>query len=456
VPLSALADCAAIQKSLIEAGDVHAGLPGGVSTVLFRAQKQRMTFIPPPVGAERNLMSVLELARMADMLLVVLPLNGGIESAVDAEGELMLTALKCQGLPCVVGVMQGLGALPGKKEKEGRSWGQRFFASEFADAAKVADARSETQLLRAITSASPRPLHWRSMRSYIVSEQVDISDDAGGASATLKVRGYVRGRPLNPDNLVHVSDVGACRLLRACKVSQPCPTRQSDECADPDPLVEGDSSRQEDLDFEAEPDPLAGEQTWPTEDELLNAASRSDLKDGEPSAQRRPGGWSTYQSAWLLDDTNDDGAASDGEKQDLDTILAGGAREEDEEEAGEQAQDEPWFDDGEGSDDDADMMDDAESSRLKREAEAEDREFPDEVETPNGMTARRRFARFRALKSFRSSPWDAKESLPRDYGRIYQVRKKKRRRMRWIMVDTLFRGRYLNVLYSGPSSSHLE
>lgn len=63
----------------------------------------------------------------------------------------------------------------------------------------------------------------------------------------------------------------------------------------------------------------------------------------------------------------------------------------------------------------------AEKRRLRTLAQAkDDKEFPDELDTPADVTARLRFARYRALQSFRSSPWHPKENLPTDYARIFQ------------------------------------
>ncbi|KAJ2764403.1 ribosome biogenesis protein tsr1, partial [Coemansia nantahalensis] len=60
----------------------------------------------------------------------------------------------------------------------------------------------------------------------------------------------------------------------------------------------------------------------------------------------------------------------------------------------------------------------------------DDMEFPDEVDTPMDMPARARFARFRGLQSFRTSPWDPYENLPLDYARIFQFENLRRTQQR--------------------------
>ncbi len=64
--------------------------------------------------------------------------------------------------------------------------------------------------------------------------------------------------------------------------------------------------------------------------------------------------------------------------------------------------------------------------RDRKREEEDDMAFPDEIDTPMDVPARTRFQRYRGLRSFRTSPWDPYENLPRDYARIFQFEDYKR------------------------------
>ena len=53
------------------------------------------------------------------------------------------------------------------------------------------------------------------------------------------------------------------------------------------------------------------------------------------------------------------------------------------------------------------------------------------------MAARVRFAKYRGLKSWRSSPWDPKESLPREYSRVFAFQNSKRAHKRCVSLPLL-------------------
>ena len=53
---------------------------------------------------------------------------------------------------------------------------------------------------------------------------------------------------------------------------------------------------------EVELDPMEGEQTWPTEEELSKAPPPPPLRPGV--ARRVPKGTSDYQAAWIVEDTD--------------------------------------------------------------------------------------------------------------------------------------------------------
>ena len=181
-------------------------------------------------------------------------------------------------------------------------------------------------------------------------------------------------------------------------------------------------------------DLLIGEQTWPTEEEMAGG-SRSRAGEMLPPAlpgttprrlKKVPKGTSTYQAAWIIDEEDD------GEEYDTEEEEDEGMNGVEESVRGEESD----FVDTNIDDTAsvsvrpfADLTPEAEAEQLAvylaergREralASKDDLDFPDEIDTPLHMPARERFARYRGLKSFRTSPWDPYEELPLDYSRCF-------------------------------------
>lgn len=340
----------------------------------------------------------------------------------------MITALKAAGLPAVVGVVQGLDLLKGKKQAEMKKWGQRFFETEFAGQAKAIDASNSNLLARTLSTTAPRRIHWRSIRSYLLADSAEVvpmEGPKGAEHGTLHLRGYVRGRPLGVNQVIHVGDAGHFGMKQINSAIEPFPLKsKAHGSGAPAGQAAGQGSgagvqilamadpEREDLSVEATVDDLAGEQTWPTEQELaqagggegMDATMRQEAAEGNgqqtSGGKALPQGWSGYQAEWLAGASSEDGEDVDGSDDGV-----------------------AWALDEEKEDDDGlgDLTDASLDAARRQVAENEDTRFPDEVDTPADRSARERFARFRALKSFRTSPWDPKESLPKDYARIFQV-----------------------------------
>lgn len=71
-----------------------------------------------------------------------------------------------------------------------------------------------------------------------------------------------------------------------------------------------------------------------------------------------------------------------------------------------------------------------------------------QIDTPTDMAARDRFARYRGLKSFRSSPWDAREGLPQAYSSTFAFENFKRAHKRYASELTALASLHHHVLRS--------
>jgi pre-rRNA-processing protein TSR1 len=180
-----------------------------------------------------------------------------------------------------------------------------------------------------------------------------------------------------------------------------------------------------------------GEQTWPTEEELMMAGGpegEAEAGDRNAGRDRRvlkadqlvPKGMSSYQADWFMDEEGELDFTSSGAKGAAAAGAGAGAGAEEGEGDGSSIGDEcEEFTLGGGTvSGKKSVAGSGFNSRgvayTLKERQELDEAFPDEMDTPDDVSARLRFARYRALQSFRASPWHPKENLPQDYARIFQ------------------------------------
>ncbi|KAK8947961.1 hypothetical protein KSP40_PGU013198 [Platanthera guangdongensis] len=417
---------------------------GAISaTVASQTYKLRTTVLIAPYG---DLVSCMELAKVADLIAFVVSVNSlddGCESSlIDTFGRQCLSVFRSIGLPSTTVLIRDLP--PGMREKQNaKKIAISCLGSELPEDCRFYPADTKEELHKFIWLFKEQHLsspHWRNHRPYLMSQEVDLEvDNNMSGKCTLLLSGYLRGRNLSVNQLVHVSGAGDFQFDKIDVLKDPMPLndRKYSNSMDSDNsnyikivhTLKPDTSEQEPLVVENIPDPLSGEQTWPTEEDM--AEVDTDNKRRKLQRRRLPPGTSGYQAAWIVEDSDDDHSIGSVEESDgmaldeqKDSFLQESNHSDDED-----AHNMGSFD--EETETDTDMADDANLTREQIEAEIKklkdasgiDEEFPDEVDTPVDIPAKKRFAKYRGLKSFRNSLWDPLESLPPEYARIFNFDK---------------------------------
>ncbi|KAG8233141.1 hypothetical protein J437_LFUL010371 [Ladona fulva] len=430
VPLSNAVEVEGIRKAILEAEGVSnlSWSDEGLAHISVPRFKQRFSFMIPSAG---DIFSILDALKSADTVILLVD-GSGCSSPIDEDGEILLSCIFSQGLPTPVVVAAGLEYLP-----------QKVLSLETPGDALL--------LLRRIGSQKQRNIAQRDRRPHLLAEKarfIPNSMDEDDLKGSLLVSGYVRGRrPMSANSLVHIPGWGTYQMSKITAPSDPHPLdfgkeergkkdgsdsamKEIDENLE-EVIQVADPTKQESLKSENEIDPMEGEQTWPTEEELAEAAER--VAEAKKKIKRVPKGTSAYQAAWIPD-SDDEGKEGDEEDEEMEEddeeegapelVDAMSEENSDEEEEGEEdAEEYETITVTEGGVDpekyDMELDLDEETIALKKIKEAKSEEmFPDEVDSVHN--ARMRFQKYRGLKSFRTSPWDPKENLPQDYARIFQ------------------------------------
>eukprot|EP00038_Savillea_parva_P027628 m.60721 g.60721 ORF g.60721 m.60721 type:complete len:784 (+) comp7972_c0_seq1:104-2455(+) len=433
-----------------------------LGTVWNAALKQWVTVAPAPEG---DISGVLDLARVADTIVYAVSATADITPF----GTLAQSALKALGSPSIAYLINDLDEHPAGRRNDMKKAVVKAAHAENPEA-KVFTLEAEKNVatvLWNIVNSKHKPLLWRDNHPYLLAQNIHfVPSDDNPEVGTLLVSGYTRGKEMNVHDLVHLPALGACKVSGVTAETDPVVSRRGDAWrpGSGTVLAAARPEQQQDLDSVVALDPLDGEQTWPTDEEIREAqANGQDEASAPPPAVpgsrlvRVPKGTSSYQAHWIVDAIDFDGENAGNDEADgsLDGDADAMNQDSEPEDAPPSAAHEPrvrFQDDVEEHPDgeyelvdaddksadrareyDAAMDEDEEQAAL--EAAREDKEFPDEVDTPQHIKAKVRFQKYRGLQSFRHSKWDPREELPEDYGRIFQFQSFLRTRKRVLSKD---------------------
>ena len=365
-----------------------------VRTGYVKGTKTFVKLITP--NLRTTVTGILDIAKVADVLLCVFPSSATYEnSAFDELGYSTLTALRMQGLPpLVLGTVVDIA-----DSKLGMKTVQRYFYSEFSeDKAKFvmpsANSRDVMalgkQIMQTVVSQFSgnlsanvsEQLALRRQRGYMLIDTVTEEEDG-----LVAITGYSRGAGFSLENPVCLTGVSFPFIVRRVE------------------LLAEDNGMGESVELSSEQRQLLmesitplrpaemQEQTWPTEEEELEAEQNFMEQKMKRVVVPRGVAADSMEAAWLVEE-------ADAEEAEDEKIIAEMCN------WGKEVENDPTI-----------------FTAKKPELEQRTREemdFVDEVDTPQTVPARERFQRYRGLKSLRNANWDPYEELPVEYSQIHE------------------------------------
>ncbi|RDL40301.1 putative Ribosome biogenesis protein tsr1 like protein [Venustampulla echinocandica] len=441
IPLCEDVDTAAAVRLLNDSVDIDIEIPeqGSVQVDIDRF-KQKVRY----VGLKRDLIACMDAARVSDFVMFIL----SPDQEVDELGELIIRSVEGQGMSTLVTAVVGLGKIePPKKRAQVLSSLKSYVTHFHPDQEKLhnLDSRQEcANLVRSLCTTTPKGIHWRDDRSWVLIDNVQWPEDLEG---NVVLTGVVRGKGLKADRLVQVGDWGDFQIEKITAAPSDSKKRRPDGMAvdDSEKILDTPTEDQDDT-AELAPEEVVMKDDMDGMDMSVTTAEKrgvllddhhyfSDDETHLPAVPKRlPKGTSAYQAAWFLgDDFSDSGSdyedVNDQNDVDMDTpaLPQDGAegvapREPTEMAPSEYPQSEMFLDPN--PDDEAEAEQLAAFRQRKGDEAEEDREFPDEIELHPHVLARERLARYRGLKSLRTSHWEEDEDKahePEEWRRLLQV-----------------------------------
>lgn len=414
-----------ILENCDEQAIVNKSEASGITYITVPRFKQRFAFIVPPVGKGSEL-EVLDYLKVCDTtLLLTSAAMGDDESDIlDRWGHKIFNFISAQGIPTPIVTLMDLESINPKKKQQAKVAVQKYIQKLLPEERLMQlDTNAEgLNVMRRIGGQKKNTLYNKSNRAHLFGEKTEfVVDPDNQEVGTLKVTGFLRGKPLDVNGLVHIPGLGDFQMNQIDYIPDPYKLeRKSDEMETERVLSKADPSKQTLLQKENIPDVMDAEQTWPTEEEIEMA--NDETKKAKKIVKRVPKGMSDYQACWIPetkevecepeDDSDDEEEVDEEQDEEGDDFMS--CEEEDSEDEMHEAQsevgdDDQEFDtvsvsDGPVNDEKYDLQMDLQEERetlAKIKESRADEMFPDERDTPLDVDASIRFQKYRGLESFR-------------------------------------------------------
>ena len=202
---------------------------GSINVVSSPKRKITLFECPP------DLHSMADLAKVADLVLLMIDANYGFEMDTFE----FLNLLQLHGFPKVVGVLTHLDTMKvGKSLQRTKSSLKHRFWTEIYDGAKVFDfsgvingkylKHEVRRLALYINRVKFRPLIWRNTHPYVLADRIEditprhmIAQDAK-CNRNVTFYGYIRGSHLKSKSTVHLLGVGDFPIESVTRIDDPC------------------------------------------------------------------------------------------------------------------------------------------------------------------------------------------------------------------------------------------
>ena len=468
VPLSVQLDVSSVINQLNSSVDIKDQVSTD-GTTRVRVDRFRRSLLYMP--AEYDLITALDVCQLADWVVFVL----STEQKFDEEVDHFIRALEGQGITNVVCAVQELnGAVPASKKSKIMTQLKSDISRYFPKLDKLCILENQADcanVVRSLCTASTRGIRWRDERSWMSLESLEWKPSQSSTeSTTVLVTGTIRGMPLNPDRLVYIPTWGDFQIGQITEISNRKNQKGQGDTMSGVLNMHVPSHDQDDLLTLApeEMDVVKATSTVTTDTHkgvLLDDHHyfSDDNAHIPPPPKKLPRGTSSYQAAWFLDDVSDSGSEIlDDEEQDADVTMDGSVVEMGPEDgaiavgpmdtttdAGPSEYPDSEMHIDRPADEEAEAI---ESFRKSRKEEAEeDLEFPDEIELHPNVLARERLAKYRGLKSLRTSEWSVEADVPyepSDYRRLLKIvdyKKSKRAAVREALAGGVSAGTKVEV-----------